>query len=158
MSIPEELGNKYIYQGCDSMSEIEIDGLDQLLARLNKIDDNLQNKMLKAAEFVEGEAREKAPKRTGNLKGSIESKVERTGTEIIATVYTPVEYAPYQEFGTGLFAVNGDGRKTGWAYEDELTGKTVYTRGNRPHPFLAPALRENEDVVMQILKGGLNDV
>ena len=167
MSIPEGLGNKYIYQGCDSMSEIEIDGLDKLLARLNKIDDNLQNKMLKAAEFVEGEAREKAPFRqevngkpgsTGRLKGSIESKVEREGNMITGIVFTPVEYAPYQEFGTGLFAVNGDGRKTPWVYEDEQTGKFVYTRGNRPHPFLAPALRENEDVVMQILKGGLNDV
>ena len=140
------------------MSEIQIEGLDKLLAKLNKIDDNLQNKMLKAAEFVEGEAREKAPKRTGNLKGSFESKVERTGTEIISTVYTPVDYAAYQEFGTGLFAVNGDGRKTSWAYEDEQTGELVWTRGNRPHPFMGPALRENKDVVMQLLKGALNDV
>lgn len=137
---------------------VEIEGLDKLLARLNKIDDNLQNKMLKAAEFVEGEAREKAPKRTGNLKGSIENKVERQGSTITATVSSPEFYAPYQEFGTGLFAVNGDGRKTGWAYEDEQTGELVWTRGNRPHPFMGPALRENKDVVMQLLKGALNDV
>lgn len=137
---------------------VEIDGLDSLVAKLNGIDERLQSKMLKAAKFVEDEAREKAPKRTGNLKGSIESKVERTGSEIVATVYTPVEYAPYQEYGTGLFAVNGDGRKTGWAYEDELTGERIFTRGNRPHPFLAPALRENKDVILQFLKEGLNDV
>lgn len=140
------------------MSGVEIDGLDSLVAKLNSIDEKLQSKMLKAAKFVEDEAREKAPKRTGNLKGSIESTVDRTGSEIVATVYTPVEYAPYQEYGTGLFAVNGDGRKTGWAYEDELTGERIFTRGNRPHPFLAPALRENTDVVMRYLKEGLNDV
>lgn len=137
---------------------IEIEGLERLVARLEEIPKDMESKMLKAAQFVEGEAREKAPKRTGNLKGSIESKVERQGNTIIGTVFTPVEYAPYQEFGTGLFAVNGDGRKTPWAYEDELTGETVFTRGNRPHPFLAPALRENKDVVMHILKEGLSDV
>ena len=136
----------------------DIKGLSQLISKLDGIANNMEASMLKAAQFVEGEAQEKAPKRTGRLKGSIESKVEREGNMITGIVFTPVEYAPYQEFGTGLFAVNGDGRKTGWAYEDELTGKTVYIRGNRPHPFLAPALRENEDVVLQILKGGLNDV
>lgn len=137
---------------------IEIEGLERLVARLNDIPNDMEAKMLKAAQFVEGEAREKAPKRTGNLKGSIESKVDRLGNTITATVFTPVEYAPYQEFGTGLFATNGKGRKTGWAYEDELTGETVFTRGNRPHPFLGPALRENKDVVMHILKEGLKDV
>lgn len=137
---------------------IEIEGLERLVAKLEDIPDDMENKMLKAALFVEGEAREKAPKRTGNLKGSIESKVERQGNTIVATVFTPVEYSVYQEFGTGLFATNGDGRKTGWAYEDEQTGETVFTRGNRPHPFLGPALRENKDVVLHILKEGLNDV
>lgn len=137
---------------------VEIKGLDTLIARLEHLSDNMESKMLKAAQFIEGEARELAPKRTGNLKGSIESKVEKQGNTITATVFTPVEYAPYQEFGTGLFAVNNDGRKTGWIYEDELTGKTIATRGNRPHPFLAPALRQNKDAVMHFLKEGLNDV
>lgn len=137
---------------------IEIEGLERLVARLEDIPKDMEAKMLKAAQFIEGEAREKAPKRTGNLKGSIESKVERQGNTITATVFTPVHYAPFQEWGSGLFAVNGDGRKTGWAYEDELTGKTVFTRGNRPHPFLGPALRENADVVMHILQEGLKDV
>lgn len=137
---------------------IKIEGLEHLVARLNDIPNDMESKMLTAAQFVEGEAREKAPKRTGNLKGSIESQVERQGNTIIATVFTPVEYAPYQEFGTGLFATNGKGRKTGWVYEDELTGETVFTRGNRPHPFLGPALRENKDIVLHILKEGLRDV
>lgn len=137
---------------------VEIEGLERLVARLEGITDNMENKMLKAAQFIEGEAREKAPKRTGQLKGSIESKVEKQGNTITATVFTPVHYAPYQEFGTGLFATNGNGRKTGWIYEDELTGDTVYTRGNRPHPFLGPALRENKDVVLRMIKEGLNDV
>ena len=157
MSTAEAYGSKFIFQGWDSMS-VEIKGLDKLVAKLNGIADGMEDKMLDAALFLEDVAREKAPKRTGQLKGSLESSVERQGSTITATVSSPEFYAPYQEFGTGLFAVNGDGRKTGWVYEDELTGEKVFTRGNRPHPFLAPALRENTDVVMRYLKEGLNDV
>ena len=93
---------------------VEIKGLDKLVAKLNGIADGMEDKMLDAALFLEDVAREKAPKRTGQLKGSLESAVERQGSTITATVSSPEFYAPYQEFGTGLFAVNGDGRKTGY--------------------------------------------
>ena len=135
---------------------IEIQGLDKLIAKLDRMTNGIEEQMLEAAQFVESVAREKAPKDTGTLKGSIESKVERNGNVITGIVFTPVEYAPYQEFGTGLFAVNGDGRKTGWAYEDPKTGEKVWTRGNRPHPFMGPALRENKDVILQFLKEGVD--
>ncbi len=133
---------------------IEIQGIERIIAKLENTN-HIVSKMKEAADFVEGVAREKAPKDTGRLIGSIESKVEVSGNEIVATVFTPVEYAPYQEYGTGLFAVNGDDRKGGWAYEDPKTGETIFTRGNRPHPFMGPALRENKDVVMQFLQEGL---
>lgn len=135
---------------------VEIQGLDKLIAKLNRLPDKMEDKMLDAAQFVEEVAKMKAPKDTGRLIGSIESKVERNGNTITGIVFTPVEYAPYQEFGTGLFAVNGDGRKTPWAYEDPKTGETVFTRGNRPHPFMGPALRENKDVILQTLKEGVD--
>ena len=135
---------------------VTISGLDKLMTKLNKMPDRFESKMLDAAQFVEEVAKMKAPKDTGRLIGSIESKVERSGNTITGTVFTPVEYAPYQEFGTGLFAVNGDGRKTPWAYEDPRTGETVFTRGNRPHPFMGPALRENKDVILEFLKEGVD--
>lgn len=135
--------------------DIEIEGLDRLIAKLDNLDAGMYSKMSDACNFLETVASEKAPKGTGHLRGSIENKVERTGSEIVGTVFTNVEYAPYQEFGTGLFAVNGDGRKTPWAYEN-AKGEIVYTRGNRPHPFLGPALRENKEIILQFLKEGFN--
>lgn len=133
---------------------VEIQGLEHLIARLSDTS-KLVTQMKEAANFVEGVAKEKAPKKTGRLIGSIENKVEVTPSQITATVFTPVEYSQYQEFGTGLFATDGNGRKGGWAYEDPNTGETVFTRGNRPHPFLGPALRENKDVILEFLQGGL---
>lgn len=137
------------------MSSIEIKGLDRILANIDGFTAELDSKMDDATKFVENIAKQKAPKDTGRLIGSIESEVERQGNTIIGTVFTPVEYAPYQEYGTGLFAVNGDGRKTPWAYEDPKTGEKVFTRGNRPHPFMGPALRENKDTILQFFKEGL---
>lgn len=134
---------------------IEISGLDQIFAKIDGLTDGLEDKMKDVTNFVERVAREKAPKDTGRLKGSIENEVKQDGTTITGIVFTPVEYAPMQEFGTGLFAVNGDGRKTGWAYENPKTGETVWTRGNRPHPFMGPALRENRELILATLKEGL---
>lgn len=137
---------------------VEIEGLESLIAKLNNIPDEMEQKMQIATSIVRNAAIENAPKAEiggGGLKNSIESRVERRGNEIEGTVFTPVHYAPYQEYGTGLFAVNGDGRKTGWAYEDPKTGEIVFTRGNRPHPFMGPALRDNREAVLQVFKGGL---
>jgi HK97 gp10 family phage protein len=135
---------------------VTIEGLDKLIAKLNQIPDKLEDKMKDAAHFIEEVAEMKAPKDTGELIGSIESKVERDATTITGIVFATAEHAPYQEFGTGIFAVNGDGRQTGWAYEDPKTGELVFTRGNRPHPYLGPALRENKDVVLNYLKEGVD--
>lgn len=134
---------------------IEVEGLDKLIAKLEHMDDGMYGKMKDACNFLENVASEKAPKDTGRLRGSIENKVEKVGNEIVGTVFTNVEYAPYQEYGTGLFATNGDGRKTPWVYEN-AKGEVVFTRGNRPHPFMGPALRENKSVILQFLKEGLD--
>lgn len=139
--------------------DIKFEGLDKVLDSIDGLVDRrkLKSAMIDVVSFVENVAAEKAPKDTGNLMGSIESKVEDNGVEIVGTVFTPVYYSVYQEYGTGLFAENGDGRKTGWAYEDPKTGETVWTRGNRPHPFMRPALTENKDVIIQVIKEALHD-
>ena len=137
--------------------DIKFEGLDKLIDKIEDFDDvhAMTRAMQDACNIVEGAAIDKAPKKTGALRRSIKSKVELTGNTIEGIVYSPLEYAPYQEFGTGLFAENGNGRKTGWAYEDEKTGETIFTRGNRPHPFLRPAVNENKDKIINIIKGAL---
>lgn len=137
--------------------DIKFEGLDKIIDKIEDFDDvrEMTSAMQQACNLVESAAKDKAPKDTGALRRSITSKVEVTGNSIEGIVFTPLEYAPYQEFGTGLFAENGNGRKTGWAYEDEKTGETIFTRGNRPHPFLRPAVNENKDKIINIIKGAL---
>ena len=137
--------------------DIKFEGLDKIIEKIEDFDDvhAMTRARQDACNTVEGAAIDKAPKKTGALRRSIKSKVELTGNSIEGIVYSPLEYAPYQEFGTGLFAENGNGRKTGWAYEHEKTGETIFTRGNRPHPFLRPAVNENKDKIIQIISDSI---
>lgn len=106
------------------------------------------DKLTLVGEFVEGAAKLGCTVDTGNLRNSINHKVDEN--ELSVTIGTNVEYAPYIEFGTGEFAENGNGRKGGWFYLDEK-GNGHFTFGNKPQPFLRPALLENKKEIQRIL-------
>lgn len=134
---------------------VKFEGLDKVLGRLNDMADTkgLERAMGKACALVERSAKQKAPKDTGALRRSITSKVEADSREITGTVYTPLEYAPYVEFGTGLFAESG-GRRSSWTYVDDK-GEGHKTSGQKPQPYMRPALNENRTRIKEILKEGL---
>lgn len=135
-----------------------IEGLEAITERLENIANasQVEAAMQKCCALVERSAKQKAPKDTGALRNSISSKVENTDGAIRGVVFTPLEYAPYVEYGTGLFAEEG-GRKTPWIYEDEETGEKIFTRGQHPQPFLRPALNENREKITRLLKEGVNN-
>jgi hypothetical protein len=58
-------------------------------------------------EQVQKEARRLAPVDNGRLRNSIDLDVRRTPGHITATVGSPLEYAIYQERGTGIYAGRG---------------------------------------------------
>jgi len=89
--------------------------IDKLILKLEKLSDDAATKALnKACLTVMNSAKEKVPVDTGNLRNSITYEVD--GNEGI--VGTNVEYAPYVEFGTGLFSSQGDGRTdVPWRYQ-----------------------------------------
>ena len=136
--------------------DIKFEGLDKIIDKIEDFDDvrEMTSAMQDACNLVEGAAKDKAPKDTGALRRSITSKVEVTGSEIDGIVFTPLEYAPYVEYGAGMYASNGNGRKTPWVYMDDK-GNYHYTRGQHPQPYMRPALEENKDKIINIIKGAL---
>lgn len=130
---------------------VKIDA-NSLLKRIDKMgsETNISAAIGKACALVEGEAKKKAPKDTGALRRSISSTVK--GTEGI--VFTPLEYAPYVEYGTGLFAEKGGRKDVPWYYKDE-EGKWHITSGQHPHPYMRPALNENREEVLRLIKEGI---
>ena len=131
---------------------IRLEGLEEVLGALDNLADasNLNAALGKACALVERSAKQKAPKDKGDLRRSITSKVE--GTE--GVVYTPSEYAPYVEYGTGLFAEGGGRQDVPWNYQDD-EGNWHSTSGMKPQPYMRPALNENKEEILRIIKEGL---
>lgn len=141
------------------MNKITINGVEEVLESIQNLGDvsGLESALGKACALVESTAKQKAPRGTGELSRSITSKVEQDGDDLVGVVYTPLEYAPYVEYGTGLFAEGGNGRKdVPWHYKDDK-GEWHSTSGMKPQPFLRPALDENRERVLELIKEGLNN-
>ena len=132
---------------------VEVEGTGTITAELDKAISiaTLEQRMKKACALVERVAKQKAPKDTGALRRSITSKTVVEGINVTGIVFTPLEYAPYVEYGTGLFAEKG-GRKDAWSYQDDA-GNWHTTNGQKPQPFLRPALNESRTDIARILKG-----
>ena len=134
--------------------EIKFEGLEHILKTIDGVVDvaGLEQAMNKACIVVENQAKKKADltRDTGNLSRSIKHKVELEGDEIVGVVYSDVLYAPYREFGTGLFAEEGGRKDVPWCYQDD-EGEWHTTSGMQPHPFLRPALQEKAGVVTKII-------
>lgn len=134
-----------------------IEGLVEIVETLNKLENT--ESIVKGIELgcaaVERDAKKKAPKNTGELKRSITSKVENEGRQVVGKVFTPLEYAPYVEYGTGLFAEKGGRKDVPWNYKDDK-GEWHSTRGMQPQPFMRPALQENRERILEYIKAGVN--
>lgn len=130
-----------------------LEGLEKQLETLGDID-TAEKALMKACALVEKSAKEKAPKDTGELRRSITSKVEVQGDELVGIVYTPLEYAPYVEYGTGLFAEEQGRADVPWNYQDDK-GEWHTTSGQHPQPYMRPALDENREDIIRILKEAL---
>lgn len=91
---------------------------------------------------------------TGQTKGGWTHVVDEGKLE--ATVGNPQENAIWEEFGTGEYALEGNGRKGGWKYKD-AKGEWHFTRGKAPlrafhkaYTNLKPKLIKRAE---QVLKG-----
>lgn len=139
-------------------NNIEFQGLEDVLKRMEEIADTSEvtGAMSKACALVERSAKQKAPKDTGALRNSIQSKVEEVNGEVVGVVFTPLEYAPYVEYGTGLFAENGGRMDVPWNYQDD-EGNWHSTSGQKPQPFMRPAFNENRERIIKIIGESVNN-
>ena len=93
------------------------------------IDDKINAVLEECAAEIESQTKRNSRVRTGKTKNSFRHKVVES--EHTAYIGSDYENAIWEEFGTGEYAVNGDGRKGGWVYVDEK-GVKHFTRGKTP--------------------------
>lgn len=84
---------------------------------------------------------------TGELYESLRGEVHKDGDDsVTGTISTDVFYAVYVEYGTGIYAANGNGRQTPWTYYNERIGRFCRTSGMPPRPFMYNTLRGVENI------------
>ena len=127
----------------DNSSEVKSEFVKALLRGLEK-----------CGLVAEGYAKKLQIPDTGNLRNSITHVVDED--EPAVYIGTNVEYAPYVELGTGIYAEGGGGRPTPWVYQD-AKGNWHYTRGNKAQPFLKPAVAEHADKYREIIKNAIEN-
>lgn len=123
---------------------------------VNKMQELLMQNMELTLDHVAGKAKEKVGVGTGALRADTRSLgVEIVGDEVHGAVGNSLEYAIYHHQGTGIYASDGNGRKTPWVYEDPKTGEKIYTRGSKPNPYLKDTIEQEQSTISKLL-GGAN--
>jgi hypothetical protein len=112
-----------------------------------------------AAGELEAQVKRNTAVDTGQTKNSWTHRVQSEGEKHTATVGSPMQNALWEEFGTGEYALNGNGRKGGWFYVDEK-GNGHFTHGKHPRrPFFKAYTALKTKLIKFIqnkFKGGLS--
>lgn len=124
-----------------------IKGLDTLYVKLDNLSKaDAREALGEACMLVERDAKINAPTQTGILRDSITSEWNEKEGRIGTNLY----YAPYVHQGTGIYAINGDGRQdVPWRYQD-AEGNWWTTYGQQPQPFLQDAFDQNKRKIAEI--------
>lgn len=121
---------------------------------IGNIKDNIIAALYEAAGEIQGQAKRNSRVDTGDLKRSWDYRVDESKLE--AHIGSPLENAIWEEFGTGEYAAEGNGRKTPWRYRDRH-GKWHTTHGKRPNHTLERAFSSRKKAVKSIFERRLRD-
>ncbi len=129
---------------------------DATLQMIHEIEKNMQRACLELVSETIKECDTFADQ--GILRASIKHDVSVSTEGIVGTVGSVLEYAPYVHQGTGLYAKDGNGRKTPWGYT-AIAGKYKgfhWTHGQKPNPFMERARNKVASRVAKLLGGKEN--
>ncbi|MCU5206745.1 hypothetical protein PDN54_08200 [Bacillus cereus group sp. Bc252] len=115
--------------------------------------------MLAAANYVKGMAQTYSRSRSGDTKRSITAQTKMLGNQVVGVVGSNQDNVMYEEFGTGIYAEKGNGRKDKWVYFDKRTGKYYRTQGKKGTRALRNAGEQHKAdiirIIQQTMRGGL---
>lgn len=101
--------------------------------------------LYEASHVIQSQVKQNTAVDTGQLKGSWDFTVDESKGE--AVIGSPLENAIWEEFGTGEYALHGNGRKGGWVYVDEKGGH--FTRGKKPRRMLHNAFETKRPAIVK---------
>lgn len=99
--------------------------------------------LMEAAAEIQVAVQRLSRSNTGQLRGSWDYQID----DKKAAIGSPLQNAIWEEFGTGEYALHGDGRKGGWSYQD-ATGKWWHTYGKTPNRTLHRAFEGKKNAII----------
>lgn len=96
---------------------------------------------------VEAQTKRNTKVDTGKTKGSWEHRVNADKMEV--QIGSRYKNALWEELGTGIYALNGDGRKTKWVYKSPKDGKFYATVGKKPRRALYKAYTSKRNLIIR---------
>lgn len=120
----------------------------------NVVKETLRTTAINALEEASGELESQAKRntkvKTGKTKGSWQHIVDEDRLE--AHIGSNYENAIWEEFGTGIYAQNGNGRKTPWTYTPDEGEHFYRTRGKKPRRMLQNAFNSTKYKIEKYFK------
>ena len=122
---------------------MSVEFTDNSVKIMEALAEGLSKFMYEIGGEIQSQVRRNVRVDTGKTKGSYDYKVNESMMAGVAEVIvgSDAENAIWEEFGTGEFALKGNGRKGGWTYQDE-TGVYHHTHGKSPTQPLKKAFDE----------------
>ena len=113
---------------------------------LQKIQETGETFLEEVGGEVEAQTKRNTKVDTGKTKGSWEHVVNAEKMEV--QVGSRYKNALWEELGTGIYALNGDGRKTRWVYRTP-DGKFHSTVGKKPRRALFNAYNSTKNQIIR---------
>lgn len=121
---------------------------------LGRLEQAAQSAAFEAAETIRGQAARNTRVDTGKTKASWATVTDGT----TATLGNSLQNAVWEEFGTGEYALAGNGRKGGWVYFDKGEQKFYFTKGKKPTRALTLAYNTKKSAAMNIIKKRITQI
>ena len=136
------------------MSDIKF--TDNSIKVINAINQEILNALEEASGELEAQVKRNTKVKTGKTKNSWQHRVDEKNH--VAYVGSNYENAIWEEFGTGIYAQNGNGRKdVPWTYQSE-DGKWHKTKGKKPRRALQNAFSRLKNKIQSYFEKRFNNL
>lgn len=115
---------------------------DNTMRVIETLTDGLSTFMYEAGGELKTQVDRNSRIDTGTTVGSYNYKVIESVKKVELQFGSDMENAIWEEYGTGEYALHGDGRKGGWVYKSKKDGKFYHTYGKPPRQPLTRAFQK----------------
>lgn len=126
--------------------DFKIEFTNNAKAIKNLLNGECEQALTDCGQILKSNVRDLTRIKTGQTKRSFDYLLADKGSELEVKVGSPLENAIWEEFGTGEYALEGNGKKGGWYYEDEK-GEGHFTHGKTPSRALYYALKNCKNAI-----------